>query len=83
MLPRRCININRIKLLVYFIGILVSFVYGIITAEYKIYPYKEICEIKRLIFNDSNVKASNSHKKMSRNYYRLNKKSFLKNMLEK
>ena len=70
-------RINGIKFFAYLIGILIVYSYGVITMHYKIFPYKEIREIKRTIFKNLNVEANNNNfKKNSNKIYTINKKSF-------
>lgn len=67
-------NSNKNTFLVYGIGIFVAYAYGIITAQYKIFPYKEIREIKRFINSDTSAK--NHRKTLNQSPTYLNKKSF-------
>lgn len=68
------------KLIVYLVSILIFFTFGVITGQYKIFPYYELREIKRLVVNDLNANANkiyNGSKKSLDGYY-VNKMSFFK-----
>ena len=73
--------LNKNKLLVYVIGILIAYTYGIFTAQYKVFPYHETRSIKRFFINDSNAKKIN-YTSRNLNYY-LYKKSFFEEHVRK
>jgi len=72
-------HIIRTKQFVYVIGILIAFIHGVITAQYKIFPYKEIravkvftiSEIKRFTIGNVSAKAGRTlkNKPFTSNYY--------------
>lgn len=73
-------RIIGIKSFTYLISITLFFTYGVITAQYKIFPYNEIRNIKQIVVNDINVNANNvksnkKRKEKSKSYY-LDKVSF-------
>ncbi len=59
------------------IGILIIYVYGIVTVRYKVFPYKVLRKIKRFIFDDARTTVSSREKNnIHRTPYYLHKKSF-------
>ena len=70
-------RIKRIKIFMYLAGIFVAFTYGVITAQYKIFPYKEVREIKKFVASNAHAQTNKILKPKSSisNYY-LNKISF-------
>ena len=66
-----------LDILIIFIGILIIYVYGIITVLYKVFPNKELRKIKHLIFCDTSTKGAKNNKIVSyRNKYYLDRISF-------
>ena len=60
------------------LALLVAYSYGVVTAQYKIFPYEIISEIKQIIISDTNAIAAKKNNKLSQQTnYKVKRKSFL------